>query len=164
MFAMKKVEEKDVSLLAAEADRVWHEWFPSILSVEQIDYMVEKFQSEIAILSQLRDGFEYYFLLVDENVGGYAGIKFYPDYLYLSKFYIFKDYRGKGYGRKAFDFLVAYAKNKGAKFIRLSVNKYNKPSIRVYEKLGFVRYNSAVRDIGNGYVMDDYDYDYKIEK
>ena len=38
------VTDEQIHTLAFMADTVWHEWFHSILSVEQIDYMVKKFQ------------------------------------------------------------------------------------------------------------------------
>ena len=41
--------------LAAIADEVWHEHFASILSPEQIDYMVERFQSVPALTDQLQN-------------------------------------------------------------------------------------------------------------
>ncbi|MBQ9081170.1 MAG: GNAT family N-acetyltransferase [Clostridia bacterium] len=163
MLEIKRVEEKEVELLAQTASQVWHEYFPCILSLEQIDYMVEKFQSKQAIENQLKEGYEYYFLNVDGAVGGYICLKEYPDYLFLSKFYILKDFRSKGYGRKAFEFMVNRAKEAGLNKIRVSVNKYNSSSIKVYEKFGFVCYNAVVQDIGNGFVMDDYGYECQIK-
>ena len=37
--------EEQVQTLAKLASEIWHEYFVSIISKEQIDYMVEKFQS-----------------------------------------------------------------------------------------------------------------------
>ena len=42
------------------------------------------------------------------------------------------------------------------------MNKYNADTIAVYEKLGFELLRSEVTDIGNGYVMDDFVYIYRI--
>ena len=49
-------------ILAGVANEVWHEFFPCILSDEQIDYMVDKFQSYDAMKKQMEDGYEYYFV------------------------------------------------------------------------------------------------------
>ena len=158
MVTISSVKENQIPLLAEKASEVWHEWFPRILSVEQIDYMVEKFQSPSAIERQLKEGYEYFFLQPAGEVGGYICLKPYPDYLFLSKFYILKEYRGKGYGKKAFEFMVDYAKRHNLNKIKVSVNKYNVNSIAVYEKLGFCRGQATCTDIGNGFVMDDYEY------
>ena len=46
--------------------------------------------------------------------------------------------------------------------ITLTVNKYNLPAICIYEKVGFNRVDSIETDIGNGYVMDDYVYEFVL--
>ena len=84
------------------------------------------------------------------------------DKLYLSKFYISKEYRGKHIGRKFFEFLCDYTRKKGLKSIYLNVNKYNYDSIKVYEHLGFVKIRDEKNDIGHGYYMDDYVYEYVV--
>ena len=47
-------------------------------------------------------------------------------------------------------------RSQGLHSVYLTVNKYNTGSIEVYRHLGFEIADSAVTDIGNGYVMDDY--------
>ena len=115
--------------------------------------MVDKFQSENAIINQIEnENYTYYFLKVDGNVAGYTGVSNRGDYLFLSKLYIKKEFRHKGYGKKAFEEI----KKLGFNRIQLTVNKYNKNTIDAYLKYGFKIINKAVTDIGNGFVMDDY--------
>lgn len=37
--------EDDLKEIAILAEKIWHEFFPGIISEAQIDYMVDKFQS-----------------------------------------------------------------------------------------------------------------------
>lgn len=37
--------ENDLKEVAILAEKIWHEFFPGIISEAQIDYMVDKFQS-----------------------------------------------------------------------------------------------------------------------
>ena len=159
-----KIESAEqVRKLAAIADEIWHEWFPSILPAEQIDYMVEKFQSEKAMTEQMKnDGYEYYYIHRNGEHIGYTAIKNDGDRLFLSKLYIKKEFRGHGYASAAFRFLREIASERSLCAIWLTVNKYNASSIAVYEKLGFKRIGEGVTDIGNGFVMDDYFYQYDI--
>ena len=60
------------------------------------------------------------------------------------------------------DFLIDYSKKRGYKSIYLNVNKYNYHSIEVYEHFGFVKIRDEKNDIGKGYYMDDYVYEYNI--
>ncbi|MCI7351304.1 MAG: GNAT family N-acetyltransferase [Ruminococcus sp.] len=145
------------------ADEIWHEYFPCILTAEQIDYMVEKFQSFPAMKSQVEKGYSYYIISRNGEYLGYTAVCPEEDGLFLSKLYLKKENRGKGYARQAFEFLKKLCAEKGYKFIRLTVNKYNADTIAVYEKLGFELLRSEVTDIGNGYVMDDFVYIYNMK-
>lgn len=150
---LERVEKKDIKELALLASEIWHEYWPCILTSEQIDYMVDKFQSENAIINQIEnENYTYYFLKVDEKTAGYTGASDCKDYLFLSKLYIKKEFRHKGLGKKAFEEI----KKLGFNRIQLTVNKYNKNTIDAYLKYGFKIIDKAVTDIGNGFVMDDY--------
>lgn len=152
-----KVEENEINELAELASEIWHEYWPCILTAEQIDYMVEKFQSKKAIKEQIKnENYTYYFIKVDNEIAGYVGVSDKKDYLFLSKLYIRKEFRHQGLGRLAFNEI----KNLGFKKIRLTVNKYNKNTINAYLKYGFKTIDSVVSDIGCGFVMDDYIMEY----
>ncbi|MBQ3584321.1 MAG: GNAT family N-acetyltransferase [Lachnospiraceae bacterium] len=153
------MSEEQITALAFMADTVWHEWFQTLLSPEQIDYMVDKFQSIPALRKQIvKEGYEYFFLNVNGTNVGYIGIHIEPDTkkLFLSKIYILKPFRGKRYASEAFEFLEGMCQGYQLKSIYLTVNKYNENSIQVYTKRGFQNIKSQVTDIGNGFVMDDY--------
>lgn len=138
------------------ADRIWHEYFPFLLSAKQIDYMVEKFQSYDAIARQIADGYEYYLIAASGAPIGYIGVRYDPQALFLSKLYLRADCRGKGYASQAFAFVSALARKRSLPAIELTCNKHNEHSLDVYRKKGFQIVSSEVTDIGEGYVMDDY--------
>ena len=162
---IKVSTDEQLKKLAEKANIVWHEFFPCILTEGQIDYMVEKFQSYSAMKNQMEnDGYEYYFITTDDKILGYTGIKKEEERLFLSKLYLLKENRGKGYASKAFDFLINYCKENDLKSIYLTVNKQNEHTIAVYKKKGFEVVDTQVADIGNGYVMDDYIMEMEIEK
>jgi RimJ/RimL family protein N-acetyltransferase len=152
---------KDVANLGTA---IWHEHYASILSADQIDYMVEKFQSEVAVQKQIEENnYTYYMMIVEERLAGYIGFVLEEDSVFLSKLYLAKSFRGRGIASKAFEFLKGIAKGNGKSRIWLTVNRYNEDSIHVYEKKGFIKVKEQVTDIGNGYVMDDYVMEMKIE-
>lgn len=159
-----EIADKDkIKLLASIADEIWHEYWPFLLSKEQIDYMVEIFQSEAAIKKQIDfKNYNYYFIKNDDETAGYFGISFKEDYLFLSKLYIKKDYRHKGIGKEAFLKIIDIAKEKKYKKIRLTVNKNNKNTINAYLKYGLKIAYEDITDIGHGFVMDDYIMDYAL--
>lgn len=152
---------KQLSVLATE---IWHEYWTCILSLEQIDYMVEKFQSFDAMQKQIEyENYSYFFLVVNNNILGYCGISEKEEYLFLSKLYLKKEYRHLGYGAKAFEKICDFSKELNYKTIRLTVNKNNTNTINAYLKYGFEIVGAVVTDIGSGFVMDDYIMDYTVE-
>ena len=160
MNVEKVTTETQIETVARLAFEIWNQHFTSIIGKAQVDYMVEKFQSKKAISEQIEEGYSYYLLKADGDYIGYTGICPREDELFLSKLYIRASQRGKGYGRKAVQFIEDIARKKGLDEITLTVNKNNTDTIRAYEKFGFKNLGPTVQDIGGGFVMDDY----KMEK
>ncbi len=155
--------DEDIEKLAGLASEIWHEYWPVILSLEQIDYMIEKFQSFNAIKSQITEERYIYNILEDNgNFIGYFGVCPKDNYLFLSKLYIRKDFRELGCGKQAFNKIKQIAMQFNKQSIQLTVNKNNTNTIKAYEKWGFKTIDSAVTDIGSGFVMDDYIMEYYL--
>ena len=144
----------EMSKMATEIVR---EHFDPIIGEKQNDYMLKRFQSVDAITNQLAQGYRYYFVQEENHCVGF--VAFYPknDVMYLSKFYLYKDMRGKGYARRMLLFVIEETKKAGLDVIELNVNRFNS-ACKAYEKLGFKVIRSEKNDIGNGFYMDDYVY------
>ncbi len=165
MITIVKVEKKDIKELAALAKEIWFEYWDSLLTLGQIYYMVNKFQSEIAINEQIEhENYSYYFILENGVKIGYFGVAPQEDYLFLSKIYISKNSRYKGFGHIAFEIIKKIALNNDLNKIHLTVNKQNIKTIQIYEKWGFKTLHPLVTNIGNGYQMDDYLMEYEIKE
>lgn len=135
---------------------IWHEHYTPIIGEAQVNYMLEKYQSKEAVKTQIEEGTAYY-LVEDKSVPiGYLSFYIQGDSLFISKIYVLKNQRGKGFGKKAMTFIENEAKKKARHLLRLTVNKFNTNSILAYEKMGFYKKESVVMDIGHGFVMDDY--------
>jgi GNAT superfamily N-acetyltransferase len=50
---------------------------------------------------------------------------------------IHKDFRGKGFGEKFFEYAINLARNKGCNLVQLTCDKQRLNAIKFYEKLGF---------------------------
>lgn len=63
--------EDDLKEVAILAEKIWHEFFPGIISEAQIDYMVDKFQSFGAMQDQVKHQQYHYHKVYegDELVG-----------------------------------------------------------------------------------------------
>ncbi|MDR2426985.1 MAG: GNAT family N-acetyltransferase [Endomicrobium sp.] len=140
------------------AYEIWREHYASIITDEQIEYMLENFQSAEVIAKQISMQNYKYFLMKSQegSFEGYFAIAADKEHIFLSKIYVRKSRRGKGYGKKAVFFIKDFAEENNFKSIFLTVNKNNINSIETYKKIGFYIEEEIKQDIGNGFFMDDY--------
>jgi RimJ/RimL family protein N-acetyltransferase len=154
-----EANSKDLIKKAVEiAGEVWRQYYPSIISKEQIEYMLEKFQSFDAVSEQIANENYRYFLMKEGGVfEGFFAIAPKDNSLFLSKIYIKQAKRGLGFAKKSISFIKDIAEKEGFDNIILTVNRGNEPSIKAYLKLGFKISGEVDADIGGGYVMNDYE-------
>ncbi len=154
----------ELAEVAELANKIWHECFVNIISVGQIDYMVEKFQSLNAMTEQIESQHYSYFAVREMGeLIGYIGMK--PeqnDRFFLSKLYLRSDKRGRGTASLMMKKVFEEALKSGKKRVYLTVNKHNDHAVAVYKKIGFSIIDDVVTDIGGGYVMDDYIMEYTL--
>lgn len=152
-----KDDKAGISEMSSMAAAIVREHFDPLIGKAQNDYMISLFQTEEAIAEQLENGYRYFFV---RNGGRNAGFTaFYPRNraMYISKFYLYKEERGKGYAHNMLEFVKEEARKLGLGSIELNVNKHNS-ACKAYEALGFSIIRSEKNDIGNGFFMDDYVY------
>lgn len=157
MAEIKKIDNiAQIKECARLADEIWHECYKGIITDDQIDYMVENFQSEKAMLSLFENGAEFYALEEAGKICGYIVLEKEDDALFLSKLYILSSVRGNGYGSLCLSFVKNRAKELGYPSVYLHVNKFNKRAIAAYLANGFVNERTLDTEIGSGFVMEDY--------
>lgn len=148
----------EIGRLVILAADIWNEYFPSLIGQPQVDYMLQKFQSESVISNHMQDGWQYYFIIAGNKPVGYIGI--YQDkqsqVVELSKFYVQAMSRCQGIGKMALTQLIENEILPKMKRISLRVNKDNRIAISAYQRMGFNKIAEDVVDIGNGFVMDDF--------
>lgn len=163
-FKVRKAEtDAQVREIADLAKVIWNEHFTPIIGEDQVDYMVEKFQSYPALKEQISEGYEYYQIFYSGEFCGYTGIHPGEDNrLFLSKLYIKKECRGRHLATRVFSYLNDLCREHGYSAIWLTCNKHNDNSLAVYRHLGFETIDTQEADIGGGFIMDDYIMEYKI--
>jgi len=150
----------DAGDLSKMAWDIWMDYYPSVVRGDNIEYILNKFQSEEAIRQQMLDGCIYSYIMDGGVKAGYFCVIPQGDSLYISKFYVAKDHRGKGLGSRAMDEILEMGMKMRAKKAYLTVNKYNAASIDIYKHRGFIITGGDKIDIGDGFYMDDYQMEY----
>lgn len=62
---------------------------------------------------------------------------------FVDEFYLLEEYRRRGWGRKAMEFLEEAARAVGVRALHLEVVRENMAALQVYGKLGFVEHDST---------------------
>jgi GNAT superfamily N-acetyltransferase len=152
----RKAEHSDIACIRDLAEKSWWHHYPSIISEEQIRYMLNLMYSDAALQEQLGKGQDFYLFGKEATIPeGFISLSVLDEYeAFLHKFYISPKSQAKGLGAAAFERLLR--ENSGIKCIRLTVNRQNFKSINFYFKLGFHIERVADFDIGNGFVMNDF--------
>lgn len=151
--------EADIPTLIALARDIWHQHYPSIISVEQIEYMLAQRYTPEVIRSQLRSGRAWWDkLLVDGEMVAFSACEQgeHEGELKLDKLYVRTDLQRSGYGSRLLRNAEQRARALGCRRLYLQVNRHNRGAIEAYLRNGFVISREAKFDIGHGFIMDDY--------
>ena len=154
-----RATEADLPVISNLAGVIWRACYPSIITREQIDYMLARMYALETMRGEIQSqGIRYERLLVGNEFIGFAshGPTEQPAVFKLHKIYLHPDWQGRGLGSLLLQHCEREAGMLGARRLILAVNKRNTKAIATYQRNGFVITESVVTDIGNGFVMDDY--------
>ena len=148
--------EADVRRLAKVARIVWREANVSFCTPEQVEYMIERYQSFEAISGQLMHGYRYFLIEEGDVIMGYFGVQPQGERLFLSKFYILKEYRGRKLFSLGLQYMIDLCKENSLESIYLTVNRNNTHAYKVYLAKNFKVIAEEDNPIGEGFEMNDY--------
>ncbi len=149
-------ELKIVRDIAAD---IWPKTFRSILSAEQILYMMKMMYSPEVMEKELAAGFHFEAVRSEGRFIGYLSCSPCAEKsgtLKLHKVYLLEEFHGKGIGTQMLIHAEEQARRLGFRTLRLNVNKHNERAKRAYLRNGFRTVESVKNDIGGGFFMDDF--------
>ena len=153
------LEPRDIDELCRLARTVWLEHYPPIIGLAQTEYMLcQRYDSEV-IRGELANSAIWWDVLREDGTMRAFASTFrsdVPDALKLDKLYVHPDRQRRGYGGRLLGHVIERARSLGFERVILAVNKRNHNAISAYRKHGFDIVEAVVKDIGEGFVMDDY--------
>lgn len=154
-ITFKKATEKDIPTIAALANKIWNEHYISIISQQQIDYMLREMYSDESLLQQMNEGHKFTLALIDNIAVGYISLstRDHKNY-YLNKFYIDVSEHRKGVGSGLFNHVLKQLPT--AEIFELAVNRENYKAVNFYFKLDFTIKHTIDLDIGGDFFMNDF--------
>jgi diamine N-acetyltransferase len=155
---IRKAEFEDINTIGYLAYQIWPIAYKDILSLEQLQYMLNKLYSPAALRSQMTiDHHTFLLAELDEEPVGFASYSktTEPGVFKLHKLYIHTQVKGKGLGKILLEAVISEVTALKGTVLRLNVNKQNTAKV-FYDKQGFTTLKEEDIDIGNGYFMNDY--------
>lgn len=161
---IKRAGNSDLQTIHDMAEVVFRKTYRSILSAEQMEYMMDWMYSLANLERQVSQGHTYYIAWVGQEPQGYLSVRkdcVEPDgteVWHLEKIYVMPSAQGTGLGRR---FLETARKhvidNKSAAKARIELNvNRNNPAVGFYKRQGLKILRQGDFPIGNGFFMNDY--------
>lgn len=150
----RKATDLDIETIHTLAEIIWRDHYPSVISMEQIDYMLAEKYSIASIAKSLEMGEKYFLAILNGEAIGYGSFVETDSNYFIQKLYVKVDEHRKGIGAQLLEFMLQNMRC-GAD-VRLQVNRQNVKAINFYFRNGFVIEKSADFPIGNGFFMNDF--------
>lgn len=159
MFEIRKATLEDIPLINRMAWIVFPHTYKDILSLEQIEYMMDWMYSPSNLEKQMtEDGHTYYLAFQGDKPAGYLSIQPEGEHIYhLQKIYVLPSFQGQKLGKLLFRQAIDAIKelHPAPCQMRLNVNRQNK-ALNFYQKMGMYKLAEGDFPIGNGFYMNDY--------
>ncbi len=159
MIPVSKAGKESISIIKDLAEKTWKDAYASIISPEQMTYMLDLFYNEASLLKQMQEGHRFIIAKENNKAIGFASYSVKsaeePDTYRLHKIYVDPAQQGKGIGKLLIGFIINDIIYDDIANLELNVNRNNK-ALDFYQKIGFKIVKEEDINIGNGYYMNDY--------
>jgi diamine N-acetyltransferase len=148
----------DVEPLCSLAREIWRAHYPPIIGEAQTEYMLaQRYEPAIVEAELDRDDIRWAVAREGERMVGFASFHVQDrGELRIDKLYVHPARQRQGIGGALIEHACEVAQSLGSASVVLAVNKRNHTAIAAYRKHGFEIRDAVVKDIGEGFVMDDY--------
>ena len=157
-LSIAPLAEADVEAICVLAREIWRRHYPPIIGTAQTEYMLaQRYVPEVIRDELARDDLWWDTLAEDGAFVAFASSLRVPERtLKLDKLYVHPERQRRGYGAALIEHTCDRARRLTCDRVVLAVNKHNAGAIAAYRRLGFVVAEAVVKEIGGGFVMDDY--------
>lgn len=161
---IRRASNSDLATIHEMAEVVFRQTYRTILSPDQMDYMMEWMYSLPNLEKQVAHGHTYYIAWDGQEPQGYLSVR--KDSVdsdgtevwHLEKIYVMPSAQGTGLGYKLLETAKQHVRDNKSSLkarIELNVNR-NNPAVGFYKHQGLTILRQGDFPIGNGFFMNDY--------
>ncbi|MCL7744958.1 GNAT family N-acetyltransferase [Guyparkeria hydrothermalis] len=155
-LSLDPVDESELPVIAALAERVWWQVYPPIIGAAQVHYMLGRGYALSALRADRRAGTRFLLYRLGPVPIGFAAWRPETGRGFIDKLYLLPSLHGCGLGRWLIEATCRQIAATGRDIASLRVNRHNRAAIRAYRRAGFAITATDCLPIGLGFVMDDY--------
>lgn len=160
---IRMADMDDINTIGYLAQQIWPKAYGNILKPGQLEYMLNLIYSPDALRKQMSGHHQFLIAELDSIPVGFASYSLIEKGVYkLHKLYVLPEVHGRGIGKGLLDFVSEEVLAKGARTLRLNMNRQNEAK-KFYEKYGFRIIKEEDVDIGNNFFMNDYVMEKRLE-
>lgn len=151
MINIKEISPKDkqnLDIYCNLAKEIWSEYYKDKFSQDMLEYQFDFLKPEI-IKEQINfDGVRFFIIFKNNIPIGFFELKTREDYIEISKIFILKNYRFQKNGKKSFELIKDYVKEKNFNKIVINVDENELEILKVFDSWGFIDIKQMARYIG----------------
>ena len=156
----RKVSADEWFTIHTIAHKTWPTAYGEMISIQQLNYMLDLIYSESSIRRQIENmRHEYIIGYQSGKQVGFASIEQHfknANQLMIHKLYVLPEFQGRGLGKIFIKYITTLALDASHDILCLKVFHKNQKGIAFYKSIGFLIYGEEETDIGNGYEILDY--------
>lgn len=139
MISIRLIGPEHVLVIQDLAWRIWNAVYTTLISQEQIDYMLGTMYTPASIQEQMDAGHRFWMAYDGSRPVGFMSVSAHPvisGRARIHKLYLLPTYHGHGIGKELLSHAENWARKRNLKEIELNVNRGN-PAQHFYARNGF---------------------------
>jgi ribosomal protein S18 acetylase RimI-like enzyme len=161
---IRQLKINELEIIKSLAYRIWPKTYGQIISQEQMTYMLEWMYSIETLEINFNKNHTFFCISSGNKDIGFLDVETdHPEVgnMKIHKIYVLHEQHGNGYGYKLMLEARDFAKAREMNSMSLQVNR-NNPAIDFYKRFGFKIIDEQDFEIGNGFYMNDFVMQFKI--
>jgi ribosomal protein S18 acetylase RimI-like enzyme len=158
------LKQDELEIVKDLAYRIWPLTYGEIISKEQMNYMLNWMYSLETLETNFKKNHTYFCIASNGIDVGFMDVETdHPEVgnIKIHKIYVLHEQHGNGFGYKLMKEARDFAKTREMNTMSLQVNR-NNPAIEFYKRFGFNIIDEQDFEIGNGFYMNDFVMQFKI--
>ena len=158
-ITIREASDRDLPIVADLAAITFRAHYPTILPREQIEYMLERMYSTIALRRQRQEGHVFLLGLHAGEPVAYASFGISAEDQaegQIHKLYIMPEHQGRGIGQRLIQHITDRLLHMDRCRLVLTVNRGNISALNFYFKMGFTIRSVVDTGIGGGFTLNDF--------